>query len=85
MVYITDWDQYVERLGNLFLANDIKDAAKQRAVFLSVIRLSTYKILRNLPTPAKPADKTFAELVFVLSRHYKPKPSEIMERFNLRI
>ena len=77
----SDWDQYVERLGNFFLANDIKDAAKQQAVFLSVIGSSTYKILRNLLTPAKPADKTFAELVSVFSRHYKPKPSEIMERF----
>ena len=77
----TDWDQYVERLQNFFLANDIDDAAKQRAVFLSVVGAATYKTLRNLITPEKPADKTFAELVAVLAKHYKPKPSEIMERF----
>ena len=26
----TDWDQYVERLENIFLANDIDDDAKRR-------------------------------------------------------
>ena len=77
----SDWDQYVERLENFFLANDIKEDAKQRAVFLSVVGSSTYKILRNLVTPDKPADKTLAQLVSVLSKHFKPKPSEIMERF----
>ena len=77
----SDWDQYVERLENFFLANDIVDDAKKRAVFLSVIGPSSYKTLRNLVTPEKPADKTLAELVKVLSTHFKPKPSEIMERF----
>ena len=41
----TDWDQYVEHLQNFFLANDINNAAKQRAVFLSVVEAGTYKTL----------------------------------------
>ena len=77
----SDWDQYVERLENFFLANDIDVDEKQRAVFLSVVGPATYKILRNLITPAKPVEKTLAELIEVLSKHYKPRPSEIMERF----
>ena len=51
------------------------------AVFLSVVESSTYKILRNLLTHDKPTDKTLAQLVSVLSQHFKPKPSEIMDRF----
>ena len=47
----SDWDQYVECVKNFFLVNDIKDDAKQRAVFLSIVGLSTYKILRNLLMP----------------------------------
>ena len=62
----SDWDQYVECVKNFFPVNDIKDNAKQRAVFLSIVGLSTYKILRNLLTPDKPADKTLSQLVSVV-------------------
>jgi hypothetical protein len=58
--------------GEFFLANDIDDE-KKRAVFLSVIGPTTYKTLRNLGTPAKPANKTLTEWVKVLSTHFKPK------------
>ena len=56
-------------------------ADKKRAMFLSVVGPATYKSLRNLVSPAKPGDKTYGELVEVLSKHYKPTPSEIVERF----
>ena len=36
-----DWQQYVERLEHFFAANGIDDAAKKRAVFLSVIGANT--------------------------------------------
>ena len=62
----SDWDQYVECVKNLFLVNDIKDDAKQRAVFLSIVGPSTYKILRNLLMPDKPEDKTLSQLVSVV-------------------
>ena len=67
---------YVKRLENFFLANDIDDDEKKRAVFISIIGPSMYKTLRNLVTPAKPADKTLTKLVKVLLTHLKPKPSE---------
>ena len=73
-----DWQQYVERLEHFFQANDVDGAEKKRAVFLSVI---TYKILRNLFSPAKPGEKSYADLVDTLSKHFKPAPSEIVERF----
>ena len=76
-----EWPQYVERLGHFFLANGIENADKKRAVFLSVVGPATYKTLRNLVSPAKPGDKTYDELVEVLAKHYKPTPSEIVERF----
>ena len=76
-----DWSQYAERPENVFAANDIVDADKKRAVFLSVEGTSTYKILRDLVTPVKPAEKPFAELLAALAKHFNPKPSEIVERF----
>ena len=60
-----EWPQYVERLEQFFEANDITGeakAAKQRATFLSVISPAPYKLLRSLLSPAKPTDKTYAEL-----------------------
>ena len=76
-----NWPQYVERIEHLFIANSIGGVEKKRAVFLSVIGSATYKTLRNLPSPAKPGDKSYADLVDVLSKHYKPVPSEIVKRF----
>ena len=57
------------------------DADKKRAVFLSVVGAPTYKILRDLVTPVKPAEKPFAELLAALAKHFNPKPSKIVERF----
>ena len=76
-----DWTQYVKQLENFFAANDIDAENKKRAVFLSVVGASTYKILRNIVSPDKPADKTFPELVEALLRHFHLKPSEIVKRF----
>ncbi len=76
-----DWLQYVERLEHFFYANEITDADKKQVVFLSVVGAATYKVLRNIVSPDKPGDKTYAVLVEVLSKHFKPAPSEIVERF----
>ena len=45
---------------------------------------SSYTLLRSLIAPAKPAEKTFEKLVEVLSKHYSPQPTEVMQcfRFN---
>ena len=73
----------------IFEANDItgdEKATKRRATFLSVIGPSPYKLLRSLLSPAKPSDKTYAELVAKQTEHYSPTPSEVIQhfRFNSR-
>ena len=75
-----EWPQYVERLEHFFEANSITDADKKRAVFLSVVGPVTYKLLRNLLAPAKVGEKSYAECVEALTRHFRPVPSEIVER-----
>ena len=59
----------------------ITEADKKRAVLLTVIGAATYKVLRNILSPAKPGEKTHAELVEALSKHYRLTPSEIVERY----
>lgn len=58
--------------------------SKRRAVLLSVIGPSTYSLLRNLVSPAKPAEKTYEDLVVVLKEHYAPTPSVPVQRFKFK-
>ena len=79
-----EWPQYVERLDQFFEANELTGedkASKRRATFLSVVGPGPYKLLRSLVSPAKPSDKTYEQLVAILSEHYSPAPSEVMQRF----
>ena len=79
-----EWSQYVERLQHFFVANDIVDAEKKRAVFLSLVGPATYKLLGDLLAPAKPGDKSYDELVEVVMNHCNPTQSEIVERFKIQ-
>ena len=75
------WEEYCEVLHHFFEANEITDASRQKAILLSSVGSQTYSLARNLVSPAKPGDKTFAELVKILKEHFNPKPSEIVQRF----
>ena len=76
-----EWGSYIERLEFFFTANDIEDAEKKKAILLSSSGSKTYKLFRGLTAPAKPGDKTFAELVKLMKNHSSPKPNPIAERF----
>lgn len=75
------WEEYTEVLEFFFMANDIEDLEKRRAVLLSCCGPATYSLLRSLVSPAKPGEKSYAELVKTLRDHFNPKPSEIVQRF----
>ena len=64
-----------------FLANSIADE-KKVAVILSVTGGNIYALLRNLLSPAKPQEKSFAELTAELKKHFEPKKVIIAERFS---
>ncbi len=76
-----EWTSYAERLDNYFLANDVETEAKKRAVLLSVCGAKTYQLIRSLVAPRKPADLQYSELVEEVRKHFNPKPSVIVERF----
>ena len=54
-----DWQQYVERVDHFFIANAITDADRKKSAFLAVIGPTTYGLLRNLVSPAKPGEKAY--------------------------
>ena len=76
-----DWVSYTERLEQYFAANDVEDAVKQRAILLSSCGADTYQVIRNVVAPGKPTDKTFSELVELVTAYYCPKPSVIAQRY----
>ena len=64
------WATYVEWLELYFIANGIEDPEKKRAVLLTVSGPTTYKLIRNLSSPKKPAEKSYDELVVLIKSHY---------------
>lgn len=68
-------------MEHYFLVNDITDTAKQRSVLISSMGQKAYKILRNLVAPDKPTNVSFKDLVKVMTSHFCPPPSEIVQRF----
>ena len=46
-----------------------------------MVGAKTYSLMSDLVAPAKPATKTYADLVAVVKGHLKPKPLVIAERF----
>ena len=73
-----DWPQYVERVDHFFDVNGITDVDKKSA-FLAVIGPTTYALVRNLVSPAKPGEKSYDELVKILKEHYRRKQSSVLD------
>ena len=68
-------------MGHYFLANGITSADKQQAVLISAMGAKAFKTLRNLITPHNPSDKSFEQHVEVMTKHFCPPPSKIVQRF----
>ncbi|XP_048590142.1 uncharacterized protein K02A2.6-like [Nematostella vectensis] len=84
------WEQYIERLNFYFEANGVTtsddDWKIRRAILLSSVGKKTYKLMSDLLAPAKPGEKSYADLCTLVKSHFNPKPSESVQRhkFNNR-
>ena len=54
---------------------------EKKAILLSSVGTQTYKLLKSLSVPSKPAAKTFQELIKMMTNHQDPNPNSITERF----
>ena len=75
-----DITSYIERFELYCLVNNIIHGDVKRALFLSNVGATTYKLLRSL-SDHKPLEKNFDELVQLLKNHLQPKPNVIAQRF----
>ena len=83
----SEWEDYVDRLENYFVAHDVKEDAKKRAILLSESGAATYKLLCSLVAPTKPSEVEYKDLLTKAKAHFAPTPSTIVQRykFNTRV
>ena len=82
-----DWDTYIERMENLFVAHDITNVGKKQAILLSECGAATYKVIRSLVAPRKPNKVDYLALLKKVHEHFASMPSIIVEqfKFNTRV
>ena len=73
--------EYIERVEQYFIANDVTDEKKQTAIFLTVTGNEMYSLLRNLLAPESLAGKTVKTLSETLIDYVKPQPIIIAEHY----
>ena len=74
------FSEYVERLGFYFEANSVTDVKKKKAIFLTLIGPSQYRLLKDLTAPSTIAEKSYDELCGLLKSHHQPKPPKFLQR-----
>ena len=78
---LQEWVSYVEHFEQFLVANDITEAKKVMAIFLTAVGAKTYELLKDTGAPAKPLELKFEEVVEHLNKHYDRKSLVIAERF----
>ncbi|XP_047987039.1 uncharacterized protein LOC125233694 isoform X3 [Leguminivora glycinivorella] len=76
---VQEWDVFFGRLSQFIKLNKISDDNKS-AVLLTHLSDESYRLVRNLVHPTKLEEKSFNELVEVLSGHFTPKRSTFADR-----
>lgn len=78
-----DFELWFEQFKEYVSANNTPEG-RSVSVFLTLMGLDGYKLLRNLCVPAKPKNKSLTKLVTLIKYHLKPKPNVISERFKFK-
>ena len=75
---------WIQTFRSFLIANGLDVKTKEercRAVLLSTLGLPTVSTLMSLIAPDEPDTRTLAELLQLLTDHFKPTPKAIAERF----
>lgn len=78
----SDWIIYKARLEQYFLANQICDDVRKRAILLNCCSENAYKLIFNLCVPEKPEDVNYSTLLEYFDKHFVPVTSQFPARYN---
>ena len=76
-----EWNAYVERLDYYLVANGIEDDAKKVAILMSNGGPTVYGTIRSLVDAEARKGIKYKDLIAILTAHFDPKPSPIVQRF----
>lgn len=79
-----NWNTYISRLEQYFIANEIEDKKKKAAILIASVGDDTYELMVDLCRPKKPEEMVYEELIQVVKKHLQPEPSIIAERYKFR-
>ena len=75
------WSSYKVQFENFLTANGITDPAVSRSCLITLLGTQSYEILESLCFPDDPNSKTTAELLELMSQHFKPQRLKIAEQY----
>ena len=76
-----EWNAYVERLDYYLVANGVEDDAKKVAILMSNSGPTVYGTIRSLVDAEARKGIKYKDLIAILTAHFDPKPSPIVQRF----
>ncbi|KAG4074725.1 hypothetical protein HA402_008451 [Bradysia odoriphaga] len=77
-----NWMVYVARLEQFFIAYNIKEDNRKRAMLLTLLSEDVYSTLMDVCFPNAPETKTFKEINDILKKQYQPAVCVYAERRN---
>ncbi|XP_037518126.1 uncharacterized protein K02A2.6-like [Rhipicephalus sanguineus] len=76
-----NWSSWIQRLNFYFVANDVCDEQKKRALLLTLCGADTFETACALVAPKTPGEVGYADIVALLQKHFDPRPSELYSRY----
>ena len=77
---VDDFTEWIERLEQWFIANNIEHSERKRALFLSLIGSKGYKLIQSL-AQNEPATKTlYEELTNLMKDHLQPRSQTRLQK-----
>lgn len=73
-------EKFIDRMEQYFIANDIINMEKKRAILLSKVNAETYDIIDKICKPKKPGEKSYEEIVKLVKGYLKPPASYLVHR-----
>lgn len=75
-----NWIVYVARIEQYFVAYNITEDGRKRAILLTSLSQDVYELLTDLCFPDLPETKALKDICEILKTHYRPKVSVYAER-----